>query len=79
MMAGLINRREEFSSEVEIFIRERRTSVMEAIIAIALRKGIELEVVGKIISVGLKEKLQAEAEDLNLMKDKPVKLMDLQE
>jgi hypothetical protein len=73
-MMALINRREEFSSEVEIFMREKNTTIMEAIIAIATKRGIELEVVGKIITVGLKERLQAEAEDMNLMKIKAQKL-----
>ena len=60
----------EFSQFIERRSIHTKTSCMDILIEYCLENEIELESVNKLLTVSLKEKIQTEAQDLNLLKDK---------
>jgi hypothetical protein len=66
--------KEEFSKEVELFAGKAKCSYLDALQEIALLRGLELEVVPKLITARLKDFLESEAEDLNLLVTKKQRL-----
>jgi len=62
--------KEEFSKEIERLVSDKKCSYIEALILTAQTKKLEVEYVSKMITLQLKEKIQYEAEELNLMKNK---------
>lgn len=62
--------KDEFSKQVENFVVTKHCSYMEAILVLAEQKNLEIEYVAKMISPQIKEKLQYEAGELNMLKEK---------
>lgn len=66
--------RADFSQEVEEFVAATGSSYMDAILHIIDRKGLEIETSAKMLNKVIKEKLEAEAAEANLLKEKICKL-----
>jgi hypothetical protein len=60
--------RNHFSKMVEDYIQEKPMPYMDAILACAEKCGIEPEMVSRLVSPTIKDKLEAEATDLRLLK-----------
>tara|TARA_B100000287_G_scaffold50225_2_gene44513 strand:- start:24 stop:278 length:255 start_codon:yes stop_codon:yes gene_type:complete len=58
----------KFSQDIESLVLDSGLNYIEAIVSYCEEKNIELESVGKLISKPLKEKLKAEASELNYLK-----------
>lgn len=58
----------EFSLYIEQKVVKERIGYMDAIISYCEHNGIDVESIGKLITHSLKEKIQIEAEDSNLMR-----------
>tara|TARA_B100001142_G_scaffold316296_1_gene355919 strand:- start:5102 stop:5356 length:255 start_codon:yes stop_codon:yes gene_type:complete len=58
----------KFTSDIETLVQSSELNYIEAIITYCEENNIELESVNKLISKPLKEKLKAEALDLNYLK-----------
>ena len=56
-----------FSLEIENIAKEKRVSHMEAVLWNCKKEGIEPDTVGSLISKSLKEKIEANARDLNFL------------
>ena len=65
---------EEFSVNIEKMAKARKIGYIEALLEYCEMRDIEPASVAKSITSSLKQKLQAEAEDLNLLKTKSGKL-----
>lgn len=59
--------KETFSNEIELFVHEKNVSYMDAIIHICEMKDIEIESAAKHINKVIKNKLEAEAQELNYL------------
>ena len=64
----------EFSQHIEKVARVHQSSYMDVLLEYCENNEIEIESVNKLISTSLKAKLEAEAQDLNLLKEKSNKL-----
>mgnify|MGYP003647348509 FL=1 len=64
----------EFSQHIERRAVHTRSTCMDILIEYCVTNDIEIESVNKLLSTSLKDKLQAEAQDLNLLKVKSNKL-----
>jgi len=71
---GEFNSPEEFSVFIERDAKKRRISHMDAILDYCEGKDVEPASLAKSVTGSLKQKMQAEAEDLNLLKVKSTKL-----
>ena len=58
----------EFSQKIERLAKEKRCSLMDAILEFCKEKDLDPGTVGSLISKPLKEKIKAEAIDLRLLK-----------
>jgi len=58
----------EFSLKIEKISKEKRCSLMDAILEFCKEKDLDPGTVGSLISKPLKEKIKAEAIDLRLLK-----------
>ena len=56
-----------FSLEIESITKEKRVTHMEAVLWYCKKEGIEPDTVGSLISKSLKEKIEANARDLNFL------------
>lgn len=63
-----------FSLEIEKLIAEKNMEVMEAIVHLAQSKNIELETVPKLLTQRIKEMLESEAHEMNLLTTKRARL-----
>jgi|ETNmetMinimDraft_24_1059892.scaffolds.fasta_scaffold41272_2 hypothetical protein len=57
----------EFCGEIERYAKEYKLSYIEAILEYCEENDLEVETVSKLVSSNLKEKLQYEAENLNMI------------
>lgn len=64
----------EFSQHIERRAVHTRSTCMDILLDYCVTNDIEIESVNKLLSTSLKDKLQAEAQDLNLLKVKANKL-----
>lgn len=68
----LITRRFRSPSEFSLYIEERvlkeKIGYMDAIIDYCTTNDVDLESIGSLVTVSLKEKIQLEAEEANLLK-----------
>ena len=71
---GEFNSPDEFSVHIEGLAYHKHITHLEALLDYCERKDIEPASIAKSITSSLKQKLQAEAEDLNLLKVKAAKL-----
>ena len=56
-----------FTIVIENLAKEKHLTHMDAVLHYCEQEGIEPEAVGSLISKGLKEKIEANARDLNLL------------
>ena len=56
-----------FTLEIENIAKEKQITHMDAVLHYCEKEGIEPESVGSLISKGLKEKIEANARDLNFL------------
>ena len=64
----------EFSQYIEKLANKTNSSLIDILIEYCVKQEIEIESVKKLVTPSLKEKIKAEAEELNMMKDKTGKL-----
>ena len=64
----------EFSQHIERRAIHTKSTCMDILLEYCTSNDIEIESVNKLLSASLKDKLQAEAQDLNLLKVKANKL-----
>jgi hypothetical protein len=62
-----MNTSKTFSLEIENIAKEKRISHMEAVLWYCTKQGIEPDTVGSLISKSLKEKIEANARELNFL------------
>ena len=63
-----------FSLEIETVALEKRITHMDAVVWYCQKNEIEPETVGRLITKGLKEKIEANARDLNFLVEKSAQL-----
>ena len=66
----------DVNTTIEELVRDKKISYMEAIIMYADEVDGEIEMVAKLLNRSIKDKLEAEANDLNMMK-KPITKLPL--
>ncbi|MBC8227421.1 MAG: hypothetical protein H8E74_09865 [Gammaproteobacteria bacterium] len=66
----------DVNTTIEELVRDKKISYMEAIIMYADDVDGEIEMVAKLLNRSIKDKLEAEANDLNMMK-KPITKLPL--
>ena len=64
----------DFSQYIEKLAARDNTGYIDILVDYCLKQEIEMESVKKLLTTSLKEKIKAEAEELNLLKEKPGKL-----
>jgi hypothetical protein len=64
----------DVNTTIEELVRDKKISYMEAIIMYADDVDGEIEMVAKLLNRSIKDKLEAEANDLNMMKKQVTKL-----
>lgn len=64
----------DVNTTIEEIVRDKKISYMEAIIMYADDVDGEIEMVAKLLNRSIKDKLEAEANDLNMMKKSITKL-----
>jgi len=68
------NTASEFSQHIERKAIHTKSSCIDVLIEYCTKNDVEIESANKLISTSLKEKIQAEAQELNLLKVKSNKL-----
>jgi len=63
-----------FSAKIEEFVKAKRCDYIDAICHFCKENGIEVETGAKLINKIIKDKVQAEASERNLLKQKSAKL-----
>tara|TARA_R100000808_G_C2048903_1_gene85274 strand:- start:289 stop:498 length:210 start_codon:yes stop_codon:yes gene_type:complete len=64
----------DINTTIEEIVRDKQISYMEAIIMYADNVDYEIEMVAKFLNKSIKDKVEAEADELNMMKKKCSKL-----
>jgi len=64
----------EFSQHIEKKAHKTDSSLIDILVEYCVKQEIEIESVKKLVTPSLKEKIKVEAESLNLMKEKTMKL-----
>ena len=64
----------DVSEKVESHARNFKTSYIDAVVKVAEESEIDIEVIGKFLTKPIKEKLEIEGRDLNLIRSKKPKL-----
>ena len=62
-----LNTPKTFSIEIESIVKEKNISHMDAVLWHCKKEGIEPDAVGSLISRSLKEKIEANARELNFL------------
>ena len=62
-----LNSPKTFTIEIENIVKEKNLTHMEAVLWYCQKEGIEPDTVGSLISKGLKQKIEANARDLNFL------------
>ena len=62
-----LNTPKTFTLEIEKIVREKEITHMDAVLWYCQKEGIEPETVGSLVSKGLKEKIEANARELNFL------------
>ena len=63
----LLQTTKKFSLEIENIAKEKRISHMDAVIDYCQKNNVEPDTVGRLITKGLKEKIEANARELNYL------------
>jgi len=62
-----LNSPKTFTIEIENIVKEKSLTHMEAVLWYCHKEGIEPDTVGSLISKGLKQKIEANARELNFL------------
>ena len=62
-----LNTSKTFALIIENIVKEKKITHMDAVLWYCQKEEIELEAVGSLVSKGLKEKIEANARDLNFL------------
>ena len=62
-----LNTPKTFSMEIENVVKDKKLTHMEAVLWYCNQEGIEPDTVSSLISKGLKEKIEANARELNFL------------
>ena len=62
-----LNTPKTFSIEIESIVKEKNISHMDAVLWYCEQEGLELEGINSLISKALKEKIEANARELNFL------------
>ena len=62
-----LNTPKTFALKIENIVKEKNITHMEAVLWYCQKQEIELEAVGSLVSKGLKEKIEANARELNFL------------
>ena len=62
-----LNTSKTFSTNIENLVKEKNITHMEAVLDYCKRNDLEPDTVGNLISKSLKEKIEANARDLNFL------------
>ncbi len=63
-----------FSAIIEGVVKEKRIPYLDAVVWYCEQKGVEIETGAKLVNSIIKKKIEAEASDLNYLKEKITKL-----
>ena len=66
----MLNTPKNFTIAIENIAKEKKITHMEAVLWYCDKEGIEPDAVGYLISKGLKQKIEANARDLNFLPNK---------
>ena len=64
----------EFNQEIEKFVKETGESYIDAVVHYAEKNEVEIETVSKMLNKVIRQKIESEASDLNLLREKLCKL-----
>ena len=64
----------EFSLKIEALVIEKKLPYMDAVVLYCETYNVEIEAAAKLINTKIKKTIQAEAAELNMMKEKIQKL-----
>ena len=64
----------EITEKIEKYVLKGTMNYIDAVLTVCEDKNIDPEVIGKFLSKPIKEKLETEGRDLNLIKNKKPKL-----
>ena len=67
VVEALVQTPKKFSLEIEEIAKEKRISHMDAVLDYCQKNEIEPDTVGRLITKGLKEKIEANARELNYL------------
>jgi len=62
-----LNSSKTFTTEIENIVKDKNLTHMEAVLWYCQNEGIEPDTVGSLISKGLKQKIEANARELNFL------------
>ena len=62
-----LNTSKTFALIIENIVKEKKITHMDAVLWYCEKEAIELEAVGSLVSKGLKEKIEANARELNFL------------
>lgn len=63
-----------FNQEIEAFVKETGETYIDAVVHYAEKRNIEIETVSKMLNKVIRQKIESEASDLNLLREKLCKL-----
>ena len=64
----------EFNQEIERFIKNTGETYIDAVVHYAEKNNIEVETISKMLNKVIRQKIESEASDLNLLREKLCKL-----
>jgi hypothetical protein len=64
----------KFSKHIETLVADTDYNYLEAIVAYCKETGLEIEVAATLINTSLKNKIEFQAQNLNLLKEKTARL-----
>ena len=67
VIEALLQTPKKFSLEIELIAKQKKISHMDAVIDYCSRNNVEPQNIAKLITKGLKEKIEANARDLNYL------------
>jgi len=62
--------RAEFNQEIERFVKDTGENYIDAVVHYAEKNGLEVETVSKMLNKVIRQKIESEASDMNLLKEK---------
>ncbi len=64
----------EFNQEIERFVKNTGETYIDAVVHYAEKNNIEVETISKMLNKVIRQKIESEASDLNLLREKLCKL-----